>query len=376
MIKRLIVFAIASALALAILVPSAAQSTGPAVIPFAQLTPAPTAQPAADDGRLAQCSAPTRADFRPYQVRPGDALIDLLIGHRAFSPAQIAALNCLPDPDDLPVGAVIWLPQDALAVTNAAVIAIEAESTSEPHLGEPEIRAFTPPPPQVINDQTFTVSWDAVGDRASVYLCVLAQADPADCRQPDLSARLPVSGSLTIGPFAAPGLYQVVLEVRDRQGRTASAAQPFVVTCAHTSLAGEAAARRCPDEPPRTVFAAYQPFERGLMLYFSDTDQIYALTDDHRFTIFDDIYVEGMPDPTDPAPFSRITPVRGFGQVWRTLGGPDAAIGFGLAYEQGYDAQRQPAAPGSFTTYVTTPDGVLALTVIPGQPGGWWAQVR
>jgi hypothetical protein len=374
MIKRLILLAIASAGALLIFLPSAAQSTGPAVVPFAQLTPAPTVQPAADDGRLAQCSAPTRADFRPYLVRPGDALIDLLIGHSAFSPAQIAALNCLPDPDALPVGAVIWLPQDALAVTDAAVVM--AESTAEPHRGEPEIRTFTPPPPQVINDQPFTVTWDAVGDQAAVYLCVLDQADPADCRPPDLSARLPVSGSLTIGPFAAPGLYQLVLEVRDRQGRTTSAAQPFIVTCAHPSLAGEAAARRCPDEPARTVFAAYQPFERGLMLYFSDSGQIYALTDDHRFTVFTDVYVEGMPDPTDPAPSGRITPVRGFGQIWRTLGGPEAAIGFGLTYEQGYDAQRQPAARGSFTTYVTTPDGVLALTSIPGQPGGWWARVR
>ncbi|MCS7071475.1 MAG: hypothetical protein NZM00_08225, partial [Anaerolinea sp.] len=307
-------------------------------------------------------------------VRPGDALIDLLIGHTAFTPAQIAALNCLPDPDDLPVGAVIWLPQDALAVADAPLI--EAKSTPERDPGEPEIRAFTPPPPTVINDQTFTVTWDAAGDHASVYLCVLDQADPADCRQPGLSARLPVSGSRTIGPFSAPGLYQVVIEVRDSQGRTASAAQPFVVTCAHVSLAGEAAARRCPDEPPRTVFAAYQPFERGLMLYFSDVGQIYVLSDDHRFTVFEDVYVEGMPDPDAAAPSGLVTPVRGFGQIWRTLGGPDAAIGFGLTYEQGYDAQRQPAARGSFTTYVTTPDGALALTSIPGQPGGWWARVR
>lgn len=390
--KPMITLMIAAICALAVILPSAAQPTstpdapvtGPAAVPFAALTPAPTVQPAEDDGRLTVCSAPTRPDFRPYLVRAGDALIDLLVGHSAFTPAQIAALNCLPDPDDLPFGAVIWLPDDAFAVVDggaivgAVAVSVGEDATpeAEADADEPEIRAFTPPPASITHDQTFTITWDASGDHAFAYLCVLDQADPADCHHPRLSARLPVSGELEIGPFAAAGLYQVVVEIWDAQGRATSASQPFVVTCAQVSLAGELAGRRCPDDPPRTVFAAHQSFSGGQMIYFSDVGQIYVLTDDQRFSVYEDVYIEGMPDPAVAAPSGLITPVRGFGQVWLTLGGTEAAIGFGLAHEQGYDAQRQPAARGSFTTYVTTPDGTLALTSVPGQPGGWWVWVN
>ncbi|MBK8024280.1 MAG: hypothetical protein IPK19_23320 [Chloroflexi bacterium] len=53
------------------------------------------------------------------------------------------------------------------------------------------------------------------------------------------------------------------------------------------------------------------------MLWFSDTAQIYALSDDGTFRIYGDTYVEGMPESPLSGPEGLIAPVRGFRRVWR-----------------------------------------------------------
>ncbi|MDX2163537.1 MAG: hypothetical protein SF162_19640 [bacterium] len=76
--------------------------------------PAQTTAPAAEDARAAVCSAYQLPDFRPVTVMPGDTLAALLNGTAAITITQAAALNCIDDPNTLPVGAVIWLPGAAL----------------------------------------------------------------------------------------------------------------------------------------------------------------------------------------------------------------------------------------------------------------------
>ena len=73
--------------------------------PLVSVTPDP------NDARAASCSASTLPDFVPYVVRPGDTLGGLIAGQTSVTVTQLAALNCLDDPDALPVGAVIWLPR-------------------------------------------------------------------------------------------------------------------------------------------------------------------------------------------------------------------------------------------------------------------------
>ena len=82
-------------------------------------TPTPTTQPASpaivplDDARAAVCSAHTLSGFEPIIVTPGDTIRGLLNGSEVITVSQAAALNCIDDPDALPVGAVIWLPAAA-----------------------------------------------------------------------------------------------------------------------------------------------------------------------------------------------------------------------------------------------------------------------
>ena len=79
------------------------------------------------------------------------------------------------------------------------------------------------------------------------------------------------------------------------------------------------------------------------MLWFSDSQQIYVMTDDGQFRVYEDVYVEGQPDPAAQPPSERYAPVRGFGQIWQALGAADSPIGWALTPEVGYDAARQAA---------------------------------
>ncbi len=114
---------------------------------------------------------------------------------------------------------------------------------------------------------------------------------------------------------------------------------------------GEAAflARRlpelgCPLDTGRTVFMAHQPFQRGRMIWRSDTRTVYVLHQDGTWQAFSDTWQEGQPerDPTLVPPAGLYQPIRGFGRIWREeLGGPDAAIGWATAPEQGRSGQVQ-----------------------------------
>ena len=97
----------------------------------------------------------------------------------------------------------------------------------------------------------------------------------------------------------------------------------------HQSLLG------CPTNNAVETGGATQPFEHGRMIWRKNMDWHYVLFDDGTWQNFKDKYEEGMtePDVYQP-PAGLVTPVRGFGLVWRNhLGGPQSAIGWGLKDE-------------------------------------------
>ena len=83
-----------------------AQQVTPAV-PFATPPTLVIVTPDANDARASTCSASTLPNFVPYVVRPGDHLADLIANTNAITVTQLAAVNCIDDPDALPVGATI-----------------------------------------------------------------------------------------------------------------------------------------------------------------------------------------------------------------------------------------------------------------------------
>jgi len=116
----------------------------------------------------------------------------------------------------------------------------------------------------------------------------------------------------------------------------------------------------CPADAGAELHLAGQRFERGLMLWRSDTRQIYALASDdggNTWAVYADTWEEGRPD-RDPGlapPADREQPIRGFGTVWREqLGGPQSAVGWAVAGEQAYGGTAQAFSGGLL---ITGPDG-------------------
>jgi len=332
-------------------------------IPFAlPATPQLITLPS-NDARAGVCTAPALDGFLPYFVRTGDSLDALLAGTRAVTPTQAAGLNCLDATDALPAGSVIFLPEDAIAVRSLPL----PEAAS----GGPEITSFTASSDAILNDGTLTLDWRSSGDQVYVYPCPAAEDAP--CSRPALAQPTAAEGTLDVTGFFRSGPARFRLETV-AGGESATADVTVDVTCAQPWLGEQGALPACPEEPALTVFAVYQPFEHGALIWFSDTRQIYALTDDHRLRVYQDSFVDGMPDPTDSAPEGLLTPVRGFGRLWQSLGGPAGALGWALAAETGFDSARQAGGRTSYTTYVQGTDGrVYAFTEIPGLDAGYWS---
>jgi hypothetical protein len=353
--------------------PPTPQAVTPAV-PF-QATAAPaTVVPSANDARLAACAAPNLPNFVPYTVRYGDSfLADLLMGSTTITPTQLAALNCLDDSAHPPTGVTIWLPSDAFVV--APGVPPAAPESSATGVVEPEIIRFAPDSETVLNDQGVALNWEARGDSAYLYVCSSVADIP--CTRPRAAQPVALVGSIAIDHLWREGLIAFRLEVVSSESESVTQDVTVGVTCAQPSL-GSSAVFLCPEDPPLTVTAVWQPFQGGVMMWFSDTQQIYVMTNaDGRVRVFQDPFIEGMPDPVAVAPEGLLTPIRGFGQVWQALGGAEGSgLGWAMAQEIGFDSARQPAGRTSYTTHIQGPGAtVYALTEVPGMEMGYWAQV-
>lgn len=334
-------------------------------VPFSQpATPQVITLPS-NDARAGVCTAPALGGFLPYLVRAGDSLDALLAGTRAVTPAQAASLNCLDATDVLPAGSVIFLPEDAIAVHSLP--------PADAGRGNARISSFTASDDAILNDGTLTLTWRSGGDQTYLYPCPADEDAP--CSRPALARPTAAEGSLTVTGFFRSGPARFRLEAVTN-GVAVTEDVTVAVTCAQPWLGEQGALPTCPEEPAFTVFAVYQPFEHGALIWFGDTRQIYVLTDDGHLRVYQDSFVEGMTDPEDVAPEGLLTPVRGFGRLWAALGGPDSALGWALAAETGFDSARQAGGRTSYTTYVQGTDGrVYAFTEIPGFDTGYWTLV-
>jgi hypothetical protein len=346
----------------AIALPVAAQQTTPLAV--GETTPIPvTATPGPDDPRLSLCTAPSLEGFVPHVVRPGERLADLLTGAPNISVTQLAALNCLDDPAALPVGAVVWIP------------GIPAEDAAEGDAdAPPSITRFTSSELAVQNQGEITFRWQASGEAAYFYAC---PGDPnSECERPATAAPAPLRSEMTLSDFGYAGLHRFRLEVRGA-GESVTEDLTVEVTCSQKWLGPITGFSACPQNPALAVFAAWQPFEGGVMMWFSDTREIWVMTNaDHRVQVFPDTYVEGEPSPTLTAPEGRVVPIRGFGRVWVATGGAEGPLGWALAEETGFDSARQSAGSRSFTTYIQGPGyTVYAVTLIPQLNIGLWTPV-
>jgi hypothetical protein len=127
--------------------------------------------------------------------------------------------------------------------------------------------------------------------------------------------------------------------------------------------------------PVNRVWAAWQPFERGVMMWWSDLNQVWVLINQPAGSMTQNAYIytdawQGESAPNFGAPpAGRFSAVRGFGRVWGLLGGPTSQLGWALAPEIGYDS-----ASRSITNGVITIGGpgntVYTVTFLPTAQAG------
>lgn len=139
----------------------------------------------------------------------------------------------------------------------------------------------------------------------------------------------------------------------------------IAVNCRYADMEGSNAVgtNRCPSGEPSTVQAAYQPFERGYMLWFNGTIYVfYTSGSGPAGEVYQDSFVEGQTELSfapESIPANRFVPVRGFGKVWNDHPAVRERIGWATAPESGYSAQLQNIYSTGSNPYlvVKLPDG-------------------
>lgn len=104
----------------------------------------------------------------------------------------------------------------------------------------------------------------------------------------------------------------------------------------------------CPTGQSRITWSAWQPFERGGMLWREDTDQVTVFYGDGQATALRDQWDQVTSWPSrGSTPPGRVAPVRGFGWIWGTRPEVYDGLGWGLDEEKGICSLVQPFERGS-----------------------------
>ena len=121
----------------------------------------------------------------------------------------------------------------------------------------------------------------------------------------------------------------------------------------------------CALEPEKSIQAAEQNLQYGIMFWRSDNKLIYALYNNGVWQAVQDVWKEGDPasDPGMVPPWGYYQPIRGFGKVWRDESGVRARLGWATDQERGFSAAVEPFERGTMIwsdklgTFVLYQDG-------------------
>ncbi|MCS7283267.1 MAG: NBR1-Ig-like domain-containing protein [Anaerolineae bacterium] len=276
-----------------------------------------------------------------YQLRaPDGTRFGPLIWVKIVVPGTPAARVCTPPP--CPPGGVLVCPTPGGCSGGCGVV---CTTPTAPPSGL-AILSFTAevttPSPET---QRVTFHWRTSGaTQAFIYT--------ASCLRfmSRWEASPPQEGWLTLDPYwPVCRNPEFTFQALDAAGHSASISIIVPASCRH-SFFFPTDRRECPNYPPRTTWAAEQPFERGFMIWLQEVclgdqtrSEIIVFRNDGRYWAYRDTFVEGEPesDPTLVPPPGLYQPIRGFGKLWRTHPSVREALGWATAPEQGFYTQYQ-----------------------------------
>jgi hypothetical protein len=237
------------------------------------------------------------------------------------------------------------------------------ETVEIPIYTELEIASFSAEPDPIERSGEVTLSWSAP---KAVSLGITRLSEEGGIFLVTEALDLPAQGSITL---QVPDNYvtQVIyyLGARDANGVLRKAYVTVGIRCPYADYL----APQCP-LTRETIWAAYEPFEHGHMVWRSDRREIWALYDGGYYEPYDDTYQEGQPsDIEEVPPHGLFAPVRGFGKVWATLPWVRARLGWATGPESGYDMLIETLRvgygryPGTVHYFRLPDDTVVHLTV-------------
>ncbi len=234
----------------------------------------------------------------------------------------------------------------------------------------PAIVSFEASPTEIDPGDAVTLSWEAVGEKAS--LCsVLRTGQLSQCWD------VPLVGSQEVTTHESDRNFVMWVLFAQVGNTTESATASVTLRCPDTWFF-DPPPEACPNAPATVSGGAAQHFERGLMIWVATWDHIFVLFSDGQSPDWDrlaDPWSEGMPenDPGIVPPPGLYQPVRGFGMIWRGEGGGwniRGRLGWALAPEFAIDTAYQcDSAPKYLTCYLQGPDGVIVLEP---ERSGWY----
>jgi hypothetical protein len=246
-------------------------------------------------------------------------------------------------PTSRPSATTTSRPQSTAAPTSTAQPTSRPSATPD----QPQILSFTASPDPVEWKGTVTLTWIMSGmtgagiTRLSPRGDILLETEALD---------LPASGSIAVKvPDEYNEAVKYYLGARDANGVLYQAYVTVGIICPYD----EYMAPRCPLTQD-TIWAAYEPFERGHTVWRSDTLQIYVLHADGSYETYEDTWHEGDPVeiPGSPPP-GLYAPVRGFGNLYASLPDLRERLGWATAPEKGY-TMRVETIPGGSGRYPAT----------------------
>jgi hypothetical protein len=241
-----------------------------------------------------------------------------------------------------------------------------AKRISVPLKTDLTIVSFSASPDPLERGGTVTLSWNAPG---AMSVGITRLSPDGDIFLVTEASNLPASGSLALPvPEEYTDYVSYYLGARDAKQVLRGAYATARILCPFDDhLAPE-----CPLTHDY-VWAAYQPFERGQMVWREDSREIYVLVDpegsanDGNYATFEDTWKEGDPVnlPGTP-PAGLYAPVRGFGNLWANQPQVRAKLGWATAEEAGYTMLVETIRGGSGrypakSSYFTLPDGRVVI---------------
>lgn len=238
-----------------------------------------------------------------------------------------------------------------------------------PATSGPAILSFQADREAIMPGEVFTLTWKSAG-AVQAWLYLLAEGRLLQ------GVPVPPAGSRTLtAPADLRQPLEYMLFVFDASGVYASRSLRLPLRQCPESWFFPHAPAECPSGPPVISFAAYQPFERGHMIWIQARDEIFVLFADdqvRRWQVFADLFEEGMPeyDPTLMPPPGRLQPIRGFGLVWRNDAEVRSRLGWALRPEQGFTTRIQATARERYNVlFIQAPDG--GIWQLDPEGSGW-----